>query len=101
MTPRPGRGGSFTAEILAELTPHTPPLACCRAAMVEGMALAGDGDKEAHPKRKRQFIVRRDPRDISMIYFYDPELQEYFAIPYRNTASPAAVSHSMVWPKRG
>ncbi len=44
MTPRPGRGGSFTAEILAELTPHTPPLACCRAAMVEGMALAGDGE---------------------------------------------------------
>ena len=42
MTLRAGRGGSFTAEILAELTPHTPPLACCRAALVEGMALAGD-----------------------------------------------------------
>ena len=40
------RGGSFTAEILAELTPHTPPLPCCRAAMVEGMALAGDGEAE-------------------------------------------------------
>jgi WhiA LAGLIDADG-like domain/WhiA C-terminal HTH domain len=40
------RGGSFTAEILAELTPHTPPLACCRAAMVEGMALAGDGEAQ-------------------------------------------------------
>jgi len=43
VTLRPGRGGSFTAEILAELTPHTPPLPCCRAAMVEGMALAGQG----------------------------------------------------------
>jgi putative transposase len=43
----------------------------------------------AHPKRKRKFIVRRDPRDIRVIYFYDPELQEYFAIPYRNTAYPA------------
>jgi len=43
----------------------------------------------AHPKRKRKFIVRRDPRDISVIYFYDPELQEYFAIPYRNTTYPA------------
>jgi putative transposase len=42
-----------------------------------------------HSKRKRKFIVRRDPRDISVIYFYDPELQEYFAIPYRNTAYPA------------
>lgn len=43
----------------------------------------------AHPTRKRKFTVRRDPRDISMIYFYDPELQEYFAIPYRHTAYPA------------
>jgi DNA-binding protein WhiA len=43
VTLRAGRGGSFTAEILAELTPHTPPLACCRAAMVEGMALTGEG----------------------------------------------------------
>ncbi len=38
-----GRGGSFTAAILAELAPHTPPLPCCRAAMVEGMTLAGAG----------------------------------------------------------
>jgi DNA-binding transcriptional regulator WhiA len=44
MTARLGGGGSFTGEILAELTPHTPPLACCRAALVEGMALAGEGE---------------------------------------------------------
>lgn len=43
MTLTAGRSGSFTAAILAELSPHTPPLACCRAAMVEGMALAGHG----------------------------------------------------------
>ncbi len=40
------------------------------------------------PKRKRKFIVRRDPRDISVVYFYDPELKQYFTIPYRNTAHP-------------
>jgi putative transposase len=40
-------------------------------------------------KRKRQFIVRRDPRDISVIHFLDPESQEYFEIPYRNTSRPA------------
>ncbi len=40
------------------------------------------------PKRKRQFIVRRDPRDISVVYFYDPELKQYFTIPYRNTSYP-------------
>jgi putative transposase len=39
-------------------------------------------------KRKRKFIIRRDPRDISKVYFYDPELKQYFEIPYRNTAYP-------------
>jgi putative transposase len=39
-------------------------------------------------KRKQQFIVRRDPRDISRIYFYDPELKQHFEIPYRNTTHP-------------
>jgi putative transposase len=39
-------------------------------------------------KRKRKFIVRRDPRDISRVYFYDPELTQYFEIPYRNTTHP-------------
>ena len=37
---------------------------------------------------KNKFIFRRDPRDISVIYFYDPELKEYFDIPYRDTSLP-------------
>jgi hypothetical protein len=37
------RGGSFTERIVAELAPHVPPLSCCRAALIEGMGLAGDG----------------------------------------------------------
>jgi len=37
------RGASFTERIVAELAPHIPPLACCRAALIGGMALAGDG----------------------------------------------------------
>ena len=37
------RGGSFTERIVAELATHVPPLPCCRAALIEGMALAGDG----------------------------------------------------------
>jgi putative transposase len=40
-------------------------------------------------KRKRKFIVRRDPRNISRVYFYDPELKQYFGLPYRNTAHPS------------
>jgi len=42
-----------------------------------------------NPKLKRKFLCRRDPRDISTIWFYDPEVQEYYAIPYRNTSHPA------------
>jgi len=39
-------------------------------------------------RRKRAFIVRRDPRDISLLYFFDPELQCYFEIPYRDRSRP-------------
>lgn len=42
-----------------------------------------------NPKMKRKFIFKRDPRNISVIYFYDPELKRYFPIPYRNTSYPA------------
>ena len=38
---------------------------------------------------KKSFTFKRDPRDISEIYFYDPELKQYFAIPYRDTSRPA------------
>jgi putative transposase len=38
--------------------------------------------------RKRQFLFRRDPRDISVVHFWDPDLQRYSAIPYRNTSHP-------------
>ncbi|MCP5352043.1 MAG: DDE-type integrase/transposase/recombinase [Chromatiales bacterium] len=41
-----------------------------------------------NPGKKRKFLCRRDPRDISVIWFYDPDLEEYFAIPYRNTSRP-------------
>lgn len=37
----------------------------------------------------RQFICRRDPRDLSRIYFWDPELGEYRVIRYRNATRPA------------
>jgi putative transposase len=39
-------------------------------------------------KLKQQFVFKRDPRDISVIYFYDPEVKQYFAIPYRDTSHP-------------
>jgi len=39
-------------------------------------------------RKKRKFVFRRDPRDISVIYFFDPEVQEYYPIPYRNMSHP-------------
>ena len=44
-----------------------------------------DPDK---PKLRRNFKFRRDPRDISRLYFYDPNAKRYFVIPYRNTSYP-------------
>lgn len=40
------------------------------------------------PRLKRKFMFRRDPRDISLLWFYDPELELYYPIPYRDTSHP-------------
>lgn len=42
-----------------------------------------------NPKAKREFLVRRDPRDISKVYFLDPKDGRYTALPYRNIGYPA------------
>lgn len=41
-----------------------------------------------YPKHSRKFRFRYDPRDISELYFYDPDVGRYFAIPYRDTGLP-------------
>ncbi|MDW7646482.1 MAG: Mu transposase C-terminal domain-containing protein [Desulfuromonadales bacterium] len=43
---------------------------------------------DAKTNRRRKFLFRRDPRDISILYFFDPELERYFEIPYRDTSRP-------------
>jgi putative transposase len=42
----------------------------------------------AYPKHARKFRFRYDPRDISVLYFFDPDLRRYFAIPYRDSGLP-------------
>lgn len=39
-------------------------------------------------KIKRKFLIRRDYRDISNIWFYDPTAKTYYKIPYRNISLP-------------
>jgi putative transposase len=42
-----------------------------------------------NPSQKRVFIFRRDPRDISVIWFRDPVLKQYFKIPFADQSLPA------------
>lgn len=39
-------------------------------------------------REARKFTFIRDPRDISTIQFFDPDLREYFPIPYRDRTLP-------------
>lgn len=39
--------------------------------------------------KKQSFTLRRDPRDISVLYFLDPADNRYSPIPYRNMGHPA------------
>lgn len=44
------------------------------------------------PKTKklaRKFIFRRDPRNISQLFFWDPDIQCYYRISYRDISRPA------------
>ncbi len=47
--------------------------------------------------KKRQFICRYDPRDLSKIWLFDPDSKKYVEIPYRDL-SRAAISK---WELRG
>ena len=38
--------------------------------------------------KKKQFICKRDPRDIKHIWFYDDSIQEYFKIPAADQSLP-------------
>ena len=44
---------------------------------------AKDSDNKA-----KKFLFKRDPRDISVIWFYDPTIKDYFEVHYRNISYP-------------
>ena len=47
------------------------------------------GAKDLNDKsKKRKFIFARDPRDISVVHFFDPDTLRYAPIPYLNTSHP-------------
>jgi len=47
------------------------------------------GATDPESGKKRKFIFRRDPRDIKFIWFFDPELKEYFRIPFADESLPS------------
>ncbi|MCU0322233.1 MAG: Mu transposase C-terminal domain-containing protein [Chitinophagaceae bacterium] len=47
-----------------------------------------DPNVKSRTQIKRKFIFKQDPRDISRIYFLDPEIKTYFEIPYQNITGP-------------
>lgn len=40
-------------------------------------------------KNSKKFIVKYDPRDLSSVFFYDPDMNAYITVPYRNSSRPA------------
>lgn len=45
--------------------------------------------QDENTKKKKDLIFRRDPRDISTIWFFDPKLEHYFKIPLADLTLPA------------
>jgi putative transposase len=47
--------------------------------------------EQPHSKNKRlqKFKFKIDPRDISVVYFFDPKLSNYLCVPYRNITHPS------------
>lgn len=39
---------------------------------------------DKHGKNSAKYLIRKDPRDISLIYFYDPDTKQYHTIPLKD-----------------
>jgi putative transposase len=45
--------------------------------------------KDPETGKKQRFIFRQDPRDISVVWFFDPEEKKYFPIPFADRRQPS------------
>lgn len=57
------------------------------------------GRKDQHGKSQK-YLFKRDPRDISRLFLFDPERQEYFAIPYKDLTRPPMTAWDLEASKR-
>ncbi|CUS47638.1 MAG: transposase [Idiomarinaceae bacterium HL-53] len=54
----------------------------------EDVLRAHIGARDETTNRARKFIFRRDPRNISVIWFFDESLNQYFEIPFADRTLP-------------
>ncbi|MGE4070196.1 MAG: Mu transposase C-terminal domain-containing protein [Lysobacterales bacterium] len=54
------------------------------------------GRRDQSTQKPMSFVIRRDPRDISQVWFLDPTSDRYFPVPYRNLSLP----HMTLWELR-
>lgn len=81
--------------VLLDFLPHFLRTIQAFGVTIDGMTYYADilrqwinaGDP-ADKTKKRDFIFRRDPRDISTIWFFDPEIKQYFKVPFADQALP-------------
>lgn len=45
--------------------------------------------REPKTNNKRKLLFRRDPRDISTLWFFDPDLKQYYKVPFADQSLPA------------
>lgn len=43
---------------------------------------------DTEKNQKKVHIFKRDPRDISIVYFFDPSIDDYIEVPYRDASLP-------------
>ncbi|SMF94997.1 putative transposase [Methylomagnum ishizawai] len=41
------------------------------------------------PDKKHEMVFRRDPRDISVVWFFDPVVKEYYKVPFADQSLPS------------
>lgn len=46
------------------------------------------GMQDQDTGKARSHVFRRDPRDVSVVWFYDPEIKQYFKVPLADQSAP-------------
>lgn len=94
----PGRGlppmPANTKEFIIDFLPYQERTVQRQGLQIHGIHYFHDTlrrwikQPDKNRKETQKFIVRYDPRDLSKVYFYDPEIEAYCSVPYRNTSYP-------------